>query len=98
LPGHGEEGPTLEIFAYANTVEHEIGAPNRQGLGHLAFEVEDVAATVGTLLERGGSLVGAVTEKQIEGVGTIAFVYARDPEGNIIEIQSWRRAGGSPMG
>jgi len=30
-----------------------------------------------------------VTRKEVEGVGLLAFVYFRDPEGNIIEIQSW---------
>ena len=27
----------------------------------------------------------------MEGVGNITLVYARDPEGNIIEIQKWEQ-------
>lgn len=32
---------------------------------------------------------GKITEKEVQGVGKITFVYARDPEGNLIELQSW---------
>jgi len=30
-----------------------------------------------------------IIDAEIEGVGKITVVYARDPEGNIIEIQKW---------
>lgn len=90
LPGHGEGGPTLEIYSYAVAVE---GAPepaaNRKGLGHLAFEVPDVPATLARVLAHGGSALGEVTVRAIDGVGTITFVYVADPEGNILEIQAW---------
>ena len=59
------------------------------GLTHLAFEVEDVEKTFEKALEKGGTSLGRVTRKQVEGVGLLTFVYFRDPEGNIIEIQSW---------
>ena len=91
LPGHGERGPTLEVFSYAETLEHEPGPANRQGLAHLAFEVDDVEAVSTKVTQHGGSLEGSVTERLVEGVGTLTFVYARDPEGNIIEIQAWER-------
>lgn len=39
----------------------------------------------------GGQTLGKVTEKSVDGVGKLKFVYLRDPEGNIIEIQSWNR-------
>ena len=89
LPGHGEKGPTLEIFTYETMV---TGAPimaNHTGLTHLAFEVEDVGQTLKKALEKGGTALGEVTRKEVEGVGLLTFVYFRDPEGNIIEIQSW---------
>ena len=60
-------------------------------LGHLAFEVEDVRTTLAHLLAAGGSTLGSVVEREIEGVGLITFVYACDPEGNIIELQSWEK-------
>jgi hypothetical protein len=62
---------------------------NHLGFTHIAFEVDDVALTLEAALKKGASLLGQVTEKKVEGVGLLKFVYFRDPEGNIIEIQSW---------
>jgi len=31
------------------------------------------------------------SKKTIDGVGDLKFVYFRDPEGNIVEIQSWKK-------
>ena len=62
---------------------------NHAGLTHIAFEVSDVDRTLEAALENGGSSLGRVTEKAVEGVGLLRFVYFRDPEGNIVEIQSW---------
>jgi predicted enzyme related to lactoylglutathione lyase len=90
LPGHGEKGPTLEIFTYETMVEREPLMAHHTGFTHLAFEVEDVEKTLEKALTRGGSPLGQVTQKEVEGVGLLTFVYFRDPEGNIIEIQSWK--------
>src|SRR5262245_25601742 len=38
LPGHGENGPTLEIFQCDPSVAAVPAVINRPGLGHLAFE------------------------------------------------------------
>jgi len=89
LPGHGADGPTLEIYTYARSEPLPPGPANRRGLAHLAFEVDDVEATAAVLLDHGGSLAGAVTARSVPGVGELTFVYARDPEGNLVEIQSW---------
>ncbi len=90
LPGHSDEGPTLEIYSYAEMLEGpEAPAANRKGIGHLAFEVENVAATLERIVAHGGSALGEVVSREVAGVGTITFVYAADPEGNILEIQSW---------
>jgi hypothetical protein len=43
------------------------------------------------LIANGGQKYGELVEKEIQGVGIIKVIYARDPEGNIIEIQNWRR-------
>lgn len=40
----------------------------------------------------GGASYGELIEKEIAGVGVLKAVYARDPEGNIIEIQNWKKA------
>jgi catechol 2,3-dioxygenase-like lactoylglutathione lyase family enzyme len=91
LPGHGESGPTLEIFSYKETYECEPVMANYTGISHIAFEVEDVEKIFRDALEHGGSRLGEVTEKAIDGIGVLKFVYLRDPEGNIIEVQSWNR-------
>ncbi len=91
LPGYGDSGPTLEIFQYEDAHESAPIMPNYTGFTHIAFEVEDVEITLNTALSNGAELLGEVTEKKIENIGTINFVYFRDPEGNIIEIQSWNK-------
>lgn len=91
LPGHGEDGPTLEVFQYADTQDNPAVAPNQRGFGHLAFEVEDVSETLAQVLAHGGTKNGELTIKHVEGVGELTFIYVRDPEGNLIELQSWRR-------
>ena len=91
LPGYGDNGPTLEIYSYGKMEEKLPPTPNRKGYGHLAFEVDDVAAVLQQLLHHGGSKQGEISGKKVEGVGYITFIYAKDPEGNIIEIQNWDR-------
>jgi len=92
LPGFGDNGPTLEVFQYDEMVE-KSNPPyaNRIGLGHLAFEVEDVNRTLELMLKKDGNRLGEVIVQEIKGVGEITFTYATDPEGNIIEIQSWKK-------
>jgi predicted enzyme related to lactoylglutathione lyase len=93
LPGWGDDGPTLEIFSYEEMLEASIPpAANRKGIGHLAFQVDDVRATLKRLTSHGGSVIGEVVTKEVEGVGQLTFAYATDPEGNIVEVQKWDRA------
>ena len=89
LPGYGEEGPTLEIFQYDIMQERALPVTaNRKGFTHLAFAVEDVAEALEVVVAHGGQKLGEVVERHIAGVGRLTFVYATDPEGNILEIQS----------
>jgi predicted enzyme related to lactoylglutathione lyase len=41
------------------------------------------------IVAHGGGAVREVTSREVEGVGRLTFVHATDPEGNIIEPQSW---------
>lgn len=91
LPGHGDNGPTLEIFSYKDIHECDPIMANYSGFTHIAFEVDDVVTTVNAALSNGATLLGKVTEKIIDKVGLLKFVYFRDPEGNIVEIQSWEK-------
>jgi predicted enzyme related to lactoylglutathione lyase len=89
LPGHGEAGPTLEIFEYTELAAGPTPAANRPGLAHLAFAVEDVAAVRAEVLKAGGGVVGEVVTTEVPQAGRITFAYVTDPEGNIIELQRW---------
>ena len=91
LPGYGEDGPTLEIYNYSTLEARSTTAVNRPGYGHIAFGVDDVAAARKTVLEAGGRAVGEVVTLTT-AVGTrVTWCYVTDPEGNIIELQSWSR-------
>lgn len=89
LPGHGENGPTLEIFQYHPAAGQLPTAANRPGFAHLAFAVEDVAAALSAVQRAGGGMLGELVKVQVAGAGTITLVYATDPEGNILELQRW---------
>ena len=89
LPGWGQYGPTLEIYQYANTIDQESVSPNQKGYGHMAFEVEDVGLVVEQVEFNGGSKCGELTTRTIPGIGEITFIYVRDPDGNLIELQRW---------
>ena len=89
LPGYGDKGPTLEIYSYSEMTPGSPPQANRQGLGHLAFELDDLHDCLGKALEMGASKLGEISQTVVEGVGTIYFIYIADPEGNIIELQHW---------
>jgi predicted enzyme related to lactoylglutathione lyase len=91
LPGY-KDGPTLEIFQY-NSFSPSVNDPliNDQGFGHIAFHTNNVEMLLNKLIASGGEKYGEMTEKNIQGVGTIKVIYAKDPEGNINEIQNWKK-------
>ena len=89
MPGSGRNGPTLEIFQYNSRKRRVLPQTDQLGFGHIAFAVEDVGRTLKKIKEKGGGLVGKRISAEIEGVGRLDVVYARDPEGNIIEVQRW---------
>lgn len=89
LPGYGAHGPTLEIYQYAENEPRPPAAANREGIMHLAFEVDSVENVAVEVEKKGGSRMGSISTSNVEGVGLLTFVYLADPEGNIIELQSW---------
>ncbi len=93
LPGHGDDGPTLEIFQYDPPGPDAPYVIHRPGFGHLAFVVEDVPAARDAVLQSGGREFGQLVALPVPGAGTVTFVYVADPEGNVIELQSWSREG-----
>ena len=91
FPGQPADGPTLEIFQYEQSVEAPLPVTNRLGFGHIAVAVPDVAAARDAVAAAGGGGIGALVSVEIPGAGHIQFVYATDPEGNILELQHWSR-------
>jgi predicted enzyme related to lactoylglutathione lyase len=89
LPGYEQGGPTLEIFQYSSMPERVPMHPNTPGFSHIAFAVDDVPTTAQSVFDNGGSAVGELMVREVPGVGVLTVRYVADPEGNIIEIQSW---------
>ena len=90
LPGYeNDSGPTLEIYSYTPEESGPEPRVNRPGFGHIAFEVAAVAAAQREVLAAGGTAVGEIVTLTT-AVGTrVTWCYVTDPEGNIIELQSW---------
>ena len=91
--------PKTKVFALiGNPVSHSMSPAIHNGAFmelnidsiYVAFQVEDVKNTFAEAIQKGATKLGEVTEKVVEGVGTLTFVYFHDPEGNIVEIQSWK--------
>jgi catechol 2,3-dioxygenase-like lactoylglutathione lyase family enzyme len=89
LPGYGNDAPTLEIFSYDQVIERGLPKANECGFGHIAFGVENVDEALQAVIAAGGGVVGEIATGEVTGAGLIRLVYARDPEGNIVELQKW---------
>lgn len=89
LPGHGANGPTLEIFEYDELEPHAGTRVNRPGWGHLAFGVPDVAAALDLVVAAGGGRIGDIVTTATADGRSVTWCYATDPEGNIVELQAW---------
>jgi len=91
LPGYEGHVPTLEIFTYnipGNLTPLRI---NDCGFAHIAFMVEDIETVLGAILMEGGTIVGESVKSENKYAGKFRMVYAKDPEGNIVELlqQGW---------
>jgi len=91
LPGHGNNGPTIEIYQYDEIEDQDFIKPNKRGFSHIAFEVSNIEQNLRKIIDNGGSYLGELTSKEVEGVGLLKFIYTRDIEGNIIELQNWTK-------
>jgi len=90
LPGYKKNGPTLEIYQYHNIKKQESVLPNQRGFGHIAFEVDNIEEIIIKIETLGGSTFGKLTKREIVGVWLLTFIYVRDCDGNLIELQNWK--------
>ncbi len=89
------ECPTLEIFEYNNMppVSSSDKLINRPGFGHIAFSVQNIQETIDCILKNGGmylkdgELSKDIQKHEIAGKGILFWIYMRDCEANILEIQ-----------
>jgi predicted enzyme related to lactoylglutathione lyase len=88
LPGQGPEGPTLEVFQYSELADSEP-AVNRPGFAHIAFSVASVEDARTDVLLHGGTAVGDIVTLTTTTGSRVIWCYVRDPEGNVVELQSW---------
>lgn len=94
LPGHGPDGPTIEIFSYDALEDHPGANVARAGWGHVAFQVPDVPAAVDAVTAAGGAPLGDVITTRTTDGRQVTWVYVTDPDGNIVELQAWSVAAG----
>ncbi|MBP1851382.1 VOC family protein [Rhizobium halophytocola] len=82
----GLDHPFLEI--HEHTVLLHRGQPrvNEPGYGHLSFRMADVETVLGEILRAGGAQIGRITNFGTAGAPAL-IAYARDPEGNILELE-----------
>jgi len=89
LPGYGAHGPTLEIFNYTQLADGPAPAVNRPGFGHIAFSVPSVSEARAQVLAAGGGAVGEIVSLTTADGRRVTWCYMADPEGNIVELQTW---------
>ena len=94
LPGYEDNLPTLEIFSYDCMDESGLKTINKTGLAHLAFEVEDIDTILRKIILEGGEQLGETVSAEYPNNVKATFVYAKDIEGNLLELQNWRKLNG----
>ena len=89
LPGHGQTGPTIEIYQYDTVEPPRTPRVDRAGWGHIAFQVPDVPAALDAVVEAGGSRFGEIVTLTTGTGSRVTWCYAADPDGNLLELQAW---------
>lgn len=90
-------GARIELIRYDSPAEGPqnapVARPDELGLRHLAFEVEDIAATLQKIRELGIEPLSAPVEVpfRVGELGTKWLCYLRDPDGVLVEIAAYRR-------
>ena len=81
------DGALLELVHYATGQGGRLSfAPRNPGCGHLAFDVTDIREVCRRLKELGGSLISDIQQATYGPSRGNLMVYARDPDGAILEL------------
>lgn len=72
----------VKFHAPAAEPDPQPAPPNRRGIRHIAFAVDDMAATVAELRTAGYDTIGEVVDYE----GMFLLCYVRGPEGLIVEL------------
>ena len=80
LPGHGADGPTLEVFTFSRSADGPRPEVNRPGFAHLAFAVASVADARAEVLHAGGRTVGDIVTLTTATGARVTWCYVTDPE------------------
>ena len=91
-------GPRVELIKYVapdGDRPEGLGESNVKGIRHLAFRVDDIDSAVTRIVEAGVETLSAVQQvpdEQVTYAGGVRkrLVYFRDPEGNLLELCSYR--------
>ena len=91
LPGYSQGGPTLEIFTYNHPDGERPAWINGFGFAHIAFAVDDVDEVYEKFKAAGGSSYGEKVVSYYPSLDqTLTVIYAKDPEGNAVELMNWQ--------
>ncbi len=80
------EWPFLEIHQHMTSHPRGLPKVNEPGYGHLSFQIDDLNDILSKIIRACGSQIGQTTN-----FGTsekpYLIAYARDPEGNVLELE-----------
>jgi catechol 2,3-dioxygenase-like lactoylglutathione lyase family enzyme len=90
LPDGGDVFEVVRFQSPSAAAQEPAPAPNRPGLRHIAFQVDDMRGVVDRVREAGWETVGEIVDYE----GTFLLCYVRGPEGLIVELAE--RLDGTP--
>ena len=85
VPGHGPNGPTIEIFTCSENGEDYPRSLNRPGFAHLAFEVDDIESEILRLKKEGFNVLDETPKKGADNK-LICFVHPKSTKHVLIEL------------
>ncbi|MEY9871510.1 catechol 2,3-dioxygenase-like lactoylglutathione lyase family enzyme [Streptacidiphilus sp. MAP12-33] len=83
------------LAATIGTAELPTAAPAAQDRAMFVCRVDDVDAALALCLRHGGTLVTEATDRPAWGPG-LRTAHLRDPEGHLVELQSYEAGPGEP--